>query len=233
MEKPTIKEIRDKYNYSSSDTWYARIVCRKFSVYFSWVFARFPITPNQISLLMILSGIIGGIFLTMQSYLNGLIGVLFLQLFLVLDCVDGEVARIKKRFSSKGKFLDLLANDIIFVSIFAGLTFRVFLLFENFIVIIAGFCAIVFFLLSKLFPFYAKEADEKLTGRYLSPVIFNTKLKLIVFQIIKNFTFPPTIIVIITVGAIFNVFQYILYFYGIFFIFYYFVSLILRLKKKL
>lgn len=231
MERPSIKEIRDKYNYSSSDTWYARIVCRKFSAYFSWVFARTPITPDQISLLMILSGIIGGIFLAMQSYLNGLIGVLFLQLFLVLDCVDGEVARIKRKFSSKGKFLDLLANDIVFVSIFTGLTLRVFLLLQNFIVIIAGFCAIVFFLLSKLFPFYAKESDERLTGRYLSPVIFNTKIKLIVFQIVKNLTFPPFIIAIITIGAVFNVFQYILFFYGIFFVFYYFVSLVVRFKK--
>jgi len=229
INKPSIKEIRDKYNYSDGDTWYARIVCRKFSVYFIWFFVRTPISPNQITLLMILIGIIGGVFLAIPGYVNGLIGVLFLQLFLILDCTDGGVARSKRKFSSKGKFLDLIANDIVFVSIFAGMIFRIFN-GQNFVVIIAGFSAIVFFLLSKLFPLYAKEVDEKLTGKYLNPIIFNTKIKSIVFQIIKNLTSPPHVIAIVTLGAIFNMFSYVLFFYGIFFFLYYFASLIPRLN---
>lgn len=229
MNKPSIKEIKNKYNYSDSDTWYARIVCRKISAYFSWVFSRTPITPNQVSLLMILSGIIGGVFLAMPGYINGLLGALFLHLFLILDCTDGEVARIKRKFSSKGKFLDLLANDIVFASIFIGLIFRLFN-GQNFVVITAGFGAIVFFLLSKLFPHYAMEADEKLTGQYLNPIIINTKFKSIVFKIIKNFTFPPIIIAIVTLAAIFNMLSIILFSYAIFFAFYFFATLIPRLK---
>jgi phosphatidylglycerophosphate synthase len=227
MSKISLREIKEKYNYSASDTWYARIVCRKFSPFFTWVFYRTPITPNQITFLMILTGIAGGIFLAIPGYYNGLIGILFLQLFLVLDCVDGEIARSKQIFSTKGKFLDLIANDIVLVSIFTGLIFK----FQNYMAAIAGFLAIIFFLMSKLFPFYAKGVDEKLTGEYLKPLIFNSKLKSAVFLFIKNITLPPTIILILTVAVVARFSIYVTFFYGIFFIFYYLISLILRLKK--
>ena len=230
MEKPSIKEIRDKYR-SSVGIWYTRIVCRRFSAYFSWFFVRTSITPNEISSLMILVGIIGGVFLAMPGYINGLIGVLILHLFLILDYTDGEVARIKRKFSSKGKFLDLIANDIVFISIFAGLIFRIFN-GQNFIAIIAGFSAIVFFLLYKLFPLYAKELDEKLTGKYLNPIIFNTKIKSKAFQIIEDLATPPHVIAIITLGVIFNIIPYILFSYAIFFFLYFFASLLLRLNIR-
>jgi len=226
----SLKEIRNKYQCSSGNAWYLRTVCRKFSVYFTWFFIRTSITPNQISLLMILMGIIGGVFLAMPGYVNGLLGVLFLHLFLILDCVDGEVARIKRKFSSKGKFLDLIANDIVFVSIFTGLCFR---MYQDSFVLIAGFGVIIFFLSSKLFPFYAKGVDEKLTGEYLNPIIFNTKFKLMAFYVIQGLASPPHVIVIITIGAVFSIFQYVLFFYAIFFILYYFATLIPRLKKRL
>jgi len=229
MEKPSTREIRNKYQVFSRNAWYVRTVCRKLSVYFAWFFARTSITPNQISLLMILMGIIGGVFLAMPGYVNGLLGVLFLHLFLILDCTDGEVARIKRKVSSKGKFLDLIANDIVFVSIFSGLCFR---MYQDSFVLIAGFGAIIFFLFSKLFPLYAKVADEKLTGKYLNPIIFNTKFKSKVCQIIIDLASPPHVIAIITFGAIFNIFPYILFSYAIFFFLYFFVSLFLRLNMR-
>jgi len=178
---------------------------------------------------MILAGIIGGIFLAFPGYLYGIIGVLFLQLFLILDCVDGEVARSKQIFSTKGKFLDLIANDIVFVSIFTGLIVK---FYPNPIILTTGFCAILFFLLSKLFPFYAKAADEKLTGEYLKPFLFNNGLKLKTFLLVKNITYPPTVILIATAAAVLNILAYLPIFYGIYFVFYYFASLFPRLKNR-
>jgi len=241
MNISSIKEIREKYQYSPSDTWYARMVCRKFSVYFTWFFLRTPIIPNQITFLMILSGIIGGIFLGIKGHITGLIGVLFLQLFLILDCVDGEVARCKKKFSSKGKFLDLVANDIVFISIFSGLTSRVFSnnyeifdfsLFHNPFVIISGISAIIFFLLSKLSSYHAKEVDERISGNFLKSGRINIKIKSTILRMVYNLSSPPPIIVIVTVGAVFNLFSYILFFYGIFFLMYYLASLGVKLKSN-
>jgi len=243
MNELSIKEIRNKYQYSSSDTWYARIVCRKFSAYFTWLFLHTPIIPNQLTSLMILMGIIGGIFLGMDGYLNGLIGALFFQLFLILDCVDGEVARAKKIFSAKGKFLDYIANDIIFISIFSGLIFRIFnrdykifdfSLFHNPLVVIFGLSAVVFFLLSKISSYYAKELDLGLSfkDKFSKVDSINAKIKLIMFHIIKNLNSPPTVIVIVTLGAIFNLFYFILFFYGIFSPLYWLASLIIRLRSK-
>ena len=237
----SIKEIREKYQYSSSDTWYARMVCRKFSVYFTWFFDRTPITPNQITGLMILSGIIGGLFLGFGGYTNSLVAILLFQLFLILDCVDGEVARIKKMFSLKGKLLDLIANDIVFISLFSGLIFKIFngnyqafnfLLTHDLIVVILGFCIIVFFLLSKLLFYYVKEVDERLGGSCLKSSIFNSKIKLTILRIVNNLSSPPIVILIVTIGAIFNLFHYILFFYAAFFPLYYFASLAVILKNK-
>jgi len=226
--KISIKEIRDKFVYSESDTWYARIVCRKFSPYFTWFFVRTSILPNQVTLLMILWGIVGGIFLAFPGYANGLLGVIFLQLFLIFDCVDGEVARVKKIFSYKGKFLDLIANDTTLVSIFIGLAFRELSLSQNFTFVAMVFIAVILLLLSRSFSLYANGTNEKLSGRHINSIILNTSLKLTAYQIVKNLILPPTIILILTLAAALNVLSCFLVFYGIFFIFYFFVSLVSR-----
>jgi phosphatidylglycerophosphate synthase len=240
MKKISIREIRKKYQYSESDTYYAKLICRKLSPFFTWFFLQTSIKPNTITLFMIFSGILGGIFLCQQAFSNNILVVLFLQLFLILDCVDGEVARAKEIFSKKGKFLDLVANDIVFVMIFYGLviklktsSYQVFnLIYINRpLIIIFGFNCIIFYFLYHLEGYYAKEIGE-LGGSFLKTKIGRKKMSSKIFKLVSAFALLPNIILLVSIAVLLNYAPYILFFYGIFFPLYWIASLVVKILNK-
>ena len=61
---------------------------------------------------MILSGIVGSILFSLPNIIAKIIGAIFIHLWFVLDCSDGEVARYTKTFSKYGKELDYMAHLI-------------------------------------------------------------------------------------------------------------------------
>ena len=88
------------------------LLSARVSPYFSAYYIKKEIIPNKITLYMIISGIIGGILFCFPSDLIKFIGMIFMQVWFILDCSDGEVARETKNFSKYGKELDFLAHII-------------------------------------------------------------------------------------------------------------------------
>ncbi len=68
--------------------------------------------PNTITIYMILSGIIGATLFAFNNVYLKILGYLFIHLWFILDCSDGEVARITRIFSKMGKELDYVAHLI-------------------------------------------------------------------------------------------------------------------------
>jgi phosphatidylglycerophosphate synthase len=68
--------------------------------------------PNVVTLLMILSGILGGILFSFDNVALKIIAIVFIHGWYILDCSDGEVARITKTFSKMGKELDYTAHIV-------------------------------------------------------------------------------------------------------------------------
>ncbi len=48
-------------------------------------------------------------------------GALFLQWSAVIDCCDGEIARLKFRESTSGYYLDIACDNIVHVAVFVGI----------------------------------------------------------------------------------------------------------------
>lgn len=84
--------------------------------YISPIFTKFflktKITPNQLTICMILSGVTGAILFCIPMWILKIIGVIFIWLWFIFDHCDGEVARIKKQFSKFGKEIDYCAHVI-------------------------------------------------------------------------------------------------------------------------
>lgn len=74
--------------------------------------ARTPITPNQVTFLSGLVGVTGGLLLGAGAHRPGLLGWSALLLFIsvVLDCCDGQLARIRGISSTTGAVVDGLAD---------------------------------------------------------------------------------------------------------------------------
>lgn len=105
---------------------------RKISIYFTKVFLMAHITANQVTLLEAALIVIGGLLLASGIYWYSLVGVLLLQLEMILDAVDGEIARyqqFKGKRTNASKFAgELLERNVhsIFPLIFVCISYGVY-----------------------------------------------------------------------------------------------------------
>ncbi len=82
------------------------------------------ITPNQVTLAAIVMGLIGGYFYAHGTPLSPtpfIWGAVFYALFNILDCSDGQLARLKKNGTYTGRIIDGLADYIAAVAVFVGI----------------------------------------------------------------------------------------------------------------
>jgi phosphatidylglycerophosphate synthase len=83
-----------------------------------------PITPNQYSLLALLSGIASGYYFAKGDQVSLQWGAFYFFLFAVLDCCDGMVARLKKNGTEFGRLIDGLVdytvNAIAYITLAIG-----------------------------------------------------------------------------------------------------------------
>src|SRR5215212_6537720 len=116
MSKPSIAELRAAtqppsiFERNSGEHWEGRILMRRFSPYLTRLFIRTPITPNGVTWLMILVGVLAAGTLTLPGVGWAVAAFLLIQLQLLLDCSDGEVARWRGVSSPAGIYLDRVAH---------------------------------------------------------------------------------------------------------------------------
>ena len=82
------------------------------------------ITPNMVTIISIFVGAAAGPLFYYNSIRYTLIGILCLIIANILDCVDGQLARLSGIKSKIGRILDGLAGDIWFLLIYAFLTLQ-------------------------------------------------------------------------------------------------------------
>jgi phosphatidylglycerophosphate synthase len=89
------------------------------------LFAKTPITPNQVTLLNLFIFVVAtALFVALPDYRGGLIAVLVLELSYCFDCVDGMLARHKKIASKEGHLFDFFTDEIKAVLLAAALPIR-------------------------------------------------------------------------------------------------------------
>lgn len=99
------------------DRWFNRPVGRVASK----VLVHTPVTPNQISLLATIIGVVAALCFTRGTFEAGIAGALLLQLSAVIDCVDGDIARVMFKESRIGKWLDLAGDQVVHVALFSSI----------------------------------------------------------------------------------------------------------------
>ena len=92
---------------------------RPLSLRISWYLFRSGIKPNSVTFAQIFIGLLGCyLIVSLQNQIGFLVGILFLHSAYVLDCVDGEIARVTQTESLQGLFLDKFAHAITMPCIF-------------------------------------------------------------------------------------------------------------------
>ncbi len=114
--KPTIAQLREVCqpegvtSRAGAEHWVAHVYLRRLSPYLTRVLLRTQISPNGVTVLMILTGIAAGLALLIPGLPGATLALLLGQLQMLVDCCDGEVARWQERYSPKGVFLDKIGH---------------------------------------------------------------------------------------------------------------------------
>lgn len=102
-----------------------RFVNRTISERISRLLVRWPVTPNQVTVASLLTGLVAAWLLSHDGAATSLPGLALFQLSVVLDHVDGEIARLRFQFSRLGKWLDNFSDHVVDLAVIACLAWRV------------------------------------------------------------------------------------------------------------
>ena len=89
----------------SGEHWAGRLYMRELSLRVDRYLVNTRVTPNQLTYLMTVFGVLAAPALLVPGIAGAVLGVVMVQLYLLLDCVDGEIARWKQQFSLSGIYL--------------------------------------------------------------------------------------------------------------------------------
>ncbi len=108
----------------NAEHWLSGVYARRVSIYATWLAVRAGISADAVTALMILVGLGGAVLVALPGFTGPAIGALLMQLYLVLDCSDGEIARCTSTESPRGVYLDRLGHYAIDATIFAAFGLR-------------------------------------------------------------------------------------------------------------
>ena len=97
---------------------------RRISPYGTWVFARLGWSPNTVTWLMIMMGVGAGAVVAVSGLASAIVSAVMIQVYLLLDCSDGELARWSRRTSVTGIYLDRVGHYLAEAALLAGVGIR-------------------------------------------------------------------------------------------------------------
>jgi len=122
--------VRDIYRQSKKkrDNFWTEWISRPPAAVLVWMLQRTRVTPNQVSFLAIAVAAGGcAALIFWRTWLGLIVGGLVLQLAYVIDCVDGQLARIKSMASPVGALLDFMLDEVKAFMVIASAAARLFL----------------------------------------------------------------------------------------------------------
>jgi phosphatidylglycerophosphate synthase len=90
--------------------WMGRVYMRRVSIHLTRLLSTTRVTPDELTWGMVISGLAAALLMTVPSPWATLGAVLLVQLQVLFDCSDGELARWRGRGGPRGVFIDRLGH---------------------------------------------------------------------------------------------------------------------------
>ena len=100
---------------------------RKLSRWFTRAFLAMGLSPNAITIVATAVGLCAAAAFGVGTYAMGMAAALLFQLSAVIDCCDGEVARLTFTESPFGAWLDITMDNVVHMAIFGGIAIGTYL----------------------------------------------------------------------------------------------------------
>ncbi|WP_406113628.1 CDP-alcohol phosphatidyltransferase family protein [Kitasatospora purpeofusca] len=123
---PALAELREvcqpraKLASRNGEHWAGRLYMRAVSLRVTRQLVRTSVSPNTLTWLMVVCGVGAGAALMVPGPVGAVLAAVLFQGFLLFDCVDGEVARWKRQFSTAGVYVDRLGAYLADAALMVG-----------------------------------------------------------------------------------------------------------------
>ncbi len=131
--------------------WLSRNINSKISLPTSRLLVRTPLTPNMISVLINVIGMMCGVFYAVG---HPVWGALCMQAATILDRCDGEVARVKLMETHKGQWVDTISDQATVLSFMIGVPTGYYVMSKSPLAIILGAVNLSIFAFFVIWSFY-------------------------------------------------------------------------------
>lgn len=123
IQKLSIPRLRLKMANRANDGFFSVYVLRRVSKLLTWVAVKIGATPNQVTIASFAIGLYAAFLFAQGDFWSILVGAVLLQVSIIVDCVDGELARYTRKFSELGAWLDAITDRVKEYAVFLGLAF--------------------------------------------------------------------------------------------------------------
>lgn len=128
---PSLDELRAVTQPASvmgrrnGEHWVSKVYARRLSVRITRLLVGTPVSADTVTVAMVAIGFASGWALLLPGVAGAIVCALGIQLYLVLDCVDGEIARWRRTTSARGEYLDRLGHYVVEATLLAVFGWRV------------------------------------------------------------------------------------------------------------
>ncbi len=130
MARPTLNEVKSAgqpgwvVERVNDEHLFGRLYMRKISPHVTWALARTGWSANAVTLAFIGCGVAAGVVIAFGGLATAVAALVLTQLALLFDCCDGELARLTRRTSARGVYLDRVGHYLCDAAMLAGLGIR-------------------------------------------------------------------------------------------------------------
>jgi len=130
MTRPSLSDVKSEgqprwvVDRVNDEHLFGRLYMRKISPRATWLLARLGWSPNGVTLAFIACGVAAGVVIAFGGLVTAIVAAILVQLALLFDCSDGELARLTKRTSAGGIYLDRVGHYLCESAMLIGLGVR-------------------------------------------------------------------------------------------------------------
>lgn len=240
--KYTVKQYRDSFPEwkKAKCGIVSRTIHRPISFATAAMFSNLSITPNQVSFISLIAALCVSICYLTSSYVMGIVGAIMMNIWLILDCSDGNMARLMGG-QPYGGFIDATSSYFLYGTIFPAIGVFVYNNGGQFFhnndprIIYLGAITSISVLLSKSF-YHKAMHDEAQSGGKLNVVSGNgrqgtSRISIIYEKINDKLLIGEWDMVLVTITSILNKLDIFIIICSIYFILEFIASFVFILYK--
>jgi phosphatidylglycerophosphate synthase len=130
MARPTLDEVKSEgqprwvVERVNDEHLFGRLYMRKISPRATWVLDRLGWSANAATVAFVVCGVAAGVVIAFGGLATAIVAAVLVQLALLFDCSDGELARLHKQTSAAGIYIDRIGHYFCEASMLIGLGIR-------------------------------------------------------------------------------------------------------------